>query len=109
MAAHAVRVEVQSLARRAGVEHRRSHQAVPQQTGPVVRSRRKAGLVQQPVLTRRERIVEDYVDAAAAEAAHLIEIAEGVEKGLRPRVATAGCIRGLGDPDRLAGKKAIAD
>ena len=50
-----------------------------------------------------------HLDAAPGQASKLIEIAEAIEKRRAPWVAAAGCVRGFGEPERLAGSESIAE
>ena len=46
---------------------------------------------------------------AASQGAELVEVAEAVEKGGGPAVASAGGLAGLGDPHRLAWRVHVAE
>src|SRR4051794_35440429 len=90
------------------VEHGRSHQAMPEQRGPIVRTWPERPFVEQAVVAGGERVVHHYLDAGSGEAAELIEIAKAVEKGRVPGIAAAGGIRGLRQPDWLARLEFVA-
>jgi hypothetical protein len=71
--------------------------------------RRQRPLVQQAVVTGRQRVVDDDLDTLCCEASELIEVAESVGERGSPRVATASGLRRLGEPERRAGSNSSLD
>src|SRR6267154_6651503 len=90
------------------IEHDVSHQLSPQQCAPVVWSGRQRVLVQQAVIACRKRVVYHDLNAGLRQPAKLVEISERIQKGCGPAVSAARCLRGLGQPDRLAGFELVA-
>src|ERR1700753_2579894 len=88
--------------RRGRIQNGGTHQAPPEQRGPVVRPRFQRGLIDQPVLASGERVVENGADAPRGQSSHLIQIAEAIGKARCPAVASARRLGGFGQPDGLA-------
>src|SRR6059058_5028111 len=93
---------------RTRIENNRSHQPMPEQRSPVIRSRTERPLVEQAVVASGERVVHHYLDAGSRQPSELIEITERVEKRRVPTVAAAGGVRRLRQPHRLARLECIA-
>src|SRR5438067_305723 len=92
---------------RTSVQHRGAHQAVPKECGPVVWSRTKSLLIQEGVITGRERVVKDCADPMRCQGAKFVQIAKGIDESRSPFVSTACRLCGLRHPDRLPWHVAI--
>src|SRR5581483_4613594 len=90
------------------VQHGGSHEVMPGQRCPVVGTRRIGVFVEKAVVAGGEGVVHVDLDASLREAAELVEIAEAVEKGGGPGIASTGCFAGFGDPEWLAGRELVA-
>src|SRR5208282_2161504 len=102
VAAQTLRVEVQTLARRARVEHNRPHQAPPKKRGPIIWAWPEVALIDQTIFAGCEGIVKDRFYAPLGQPAHLIHVTERVEErrgqGLPPQAASAVSVIQIGVP-----------
>src|SRR6185503_20745158 len=74
----------------------------------VVRSWCDRLLIQQPVITRGERIVHHHAHFLPGESTELIELTECVEEGLSPGIAATCRVGGFGQPKRHARLELVA-
>src|ERR1700691_5389984 len=105
-----MRVKMQiRVGRGAWIEHRGSHQAAPDDSGPVVGAWCEGRLVNECVITGGERVVDDDFHAKFCQRPELIEVAEGVDEAGGPWIAAASGFTGLSEPDRQARSEVIAE
>src|SRR5581483_186322 len=95
-------IEVQArCGRKTRIENRRAHEFMPQQGRPIGWPRQPGIVIEQAVVTGRERVVHMHLDAAFGKPPELVEITKAIKKRRSPWTAPASCVGCFGEPKRF--------
>src|SRR4029079_1131806 len=92
----------------AGFEHGGPHEPAPEQRAPIIGFGFESVFVQKAVIAGDQRVMHHHAHLLPSEPAKLIKIAEGVQEGAAPWIATACGVCRLGVPERFACHELVA-